>query len=325
MTILSKKKIVFKCSCNFEVGNGHFRRLINYAKIISNNSVDIFFLITNSFDKQIIEIKNNGFIVLEKEPNKCDLLVIDDYLIGHEQETKYRKWARKILVIDDLCKIKHECDILLNPNFGTNKEDYKKLLPEDCKIYTGINYFAFDKDILKFRKKSINKKLRKILVINGFYDKKNIIPSIVNDIFNNCKNVELNIIIGKKKKEILTLKKNNNLNIFINPNEKLHIMKSSDLAFTSSGQTSLELMLLNVPSVIYKVSENQKKNYNFLIKNNLALNVDFKKRNVKEVLNEFLDYQTKAKFLKNNCYNFFKKINHNRILELFHNILELNR
>ena len=149
-------------------------------------------------------------------------VVIDDYLIGHEQETKYRKWACKILVIDDLCKIKNECDILLYPNFGTNKEDYKKLLPEDCKIYTGINYFAFDKDILKFRKKSINKKLRKILVINGFYDKKNIIPSIVNDIFNNCKNVELNIIIGKKKKEILTLKKNNNLNIFSNPNEKLH-------------------------------------------------------------------------------------------------------
>ena len=54
--------------------------------------------------------------------------------------------------------------------------------------------FKFTLDKKSFLSLVKDKKLRKILVINGFYDKKNIIPSIVNDIFNNCKNVELNII-----------------------------------------------------------------------------------------------------------------------------------
>ncbi len=41
-------------------------------------------------------------------PGGCDLLVVDHYGIGDEDERRFRGWARCVLVIDDLANRRHD-------------------------------------------------------------------------------------------------------------------------------------------------------------------------------------------------------------------------
>ena len=52
-------------------------------------------------------------------------MVFDGYDFDETYEKHFRQFAEKILVVDDLAKRKHDCDILLDQTFGREKKDYR--------------------------------------------------------------------------------------------------------------------------------------------------------------------------------------------------------
>src|SRR3546814_8388281 len=70
----------------------------------------------------------------------ADLLVVDHYGLDALWETPQRRWAKTILVLDDLADRRHDCDVLVDQTFGRAVADYDGLVPAHCRRLTGSAY-----------------------------------------------------------------------------------------------------------------------------------------------------------------------------------------
>ena len=52
---------------------------------------------------------------------------MDHYEIDYLWEKEVKGLSKNFIVIDDLANRKHDCDILIDQNLGSNSEDYRKL------------------------------------------------------------------------------------------------------------------------------------------------------------------------------------------------------
>lgn len=73
-------------------------------------------------------------------PRKLAWLVVDDYSADSEQESAFRAYANRIMVIDDVPDREHDCDILLNQNAGVSVRSYEALVPATCELMVGTRY-----------------------------------------------------------------------------------------------------------------------------------------------------------------------------------------
>jgi spore coat polysaccharide biosynthesis predicted glycosyltransferase SpsG len=143
-------KVAFRTDATNKIGTGHFMRCLTLACELKKQGAHILFLSRN-LPKHLNDIlctKGIEYIPLnfdevdgliddlthaswlgasQSQDSKAsikalseqvwDWLVVDHYAIDHRWETKLRKLANRILVIDDLADRQHDCDLLLDQNF----------------------------------------------------------------------------------------------------------------------------------------------------------------------------------------------------------------
>ena len=69
-----------------------------------------------------------------------DLMVVDHYALDQRWQARMAQSAGRIMVIDDLADRRHECDILIDQNYGHDPSVYTGLVPERCQILAGPAY-----------------------------------------------------------------------------------------------------------------------------------------------------------------------------------------
>jgi len=195
------------------------------------------------------------------------LLIVDHYQRGFKFEHDCRKWAKKIMTITDLYDITHDCDILLNQNIGSSDEDYKKHVPQNCQILTGVKYAMLRKEFKFFRKKMGTTKFyknnpRRILICFGGGDPKNITKKVVNLIKRSHLKVHIDIVISRLYPHFDDLK--NIIRNFPmpcelhqNPPNLINLMSKADIAIGASGAMSWERCCVGLPTIILSLADNQ--------------------------------------------------------------------
>ena len=313
-------KVAFFVQGSQEIGYGHIFRCIRLAKLLKKKYRLVFFSFNrtavnlikkNKFDafyiKDINKIKNYNCVIIDKLNNNKNFL------------KKISRLNKKLVTIDD--KNIFKLDNLRKLNFLYFPKKYEK-----NKI---INNFKYHIPLENFINNKFNKKIKKILIIQGGSDPyKNL-----NKIYQNIKK-----LISSEQKIIFHFhlgirKKNDNVMKFFIKRKKMHknlyfshniqniskIIKNSDLAITACGTSALDLIYSKVPS-IYATNENKELHtakifdklglgiYYGKIKNNkknkliYCLNFlisDYKKRlRVYRVMNKFNFKNSKKYFLK---------------------------
>lgn len=198
--------------------------------------------------------------------DNADLLIVDSYALDEVWHKQLKPHAKKIMVIDDLADRQFDCDVLLNQNLGSQKEDYQGKLPSDCELLLGCDYALLRTEFAELRKQTKEKRMntkeiKNILINMGGSDNNNVTYDVLQQL-----NDDFHVVVvlggaSPHKKMINEFVKNKNIKVevIINADNMAELMLKADLAIGASGTTSLERCCLGLPTLLYVLAENQKR------------------------------------------------------------------
>lgn len=250
------------------IGSGHIFRCIALAEEIKKNKKSIVFLSSNKKNFLIhskkfphIELKGRNeterIQECKKYMNIVKCLIID----LPKYEEKYSKKLKKenVIIINDLGNIKIFSKMLINGSIVKKFQKYE-IKKKMTRVLAGPKYMLIRKEFaeLRIKNKKINKSIKKILLVFGGSDEKNITKKILK--FLPSKNLQITILLGpgnKNKKNIAQFRKINNVKVLENPKNIASLFLKQDLIISSTGITIYELACLGIPTIMIPANSAQ--------------------------------------------------------------------
>jgi UDP-2,4-diacetamido-2,4,6-trideoxy-beta-L-altropyranose hydrolase len=219
------------------------------------------------------------------EDIKPDWLIVDHYAIDQTWQACLKPTYKKLMVIDDLADRQHQCDLLLDQNYGSTKKKYEALVPESCLILAGTRYALLRPEFNQWRAFSLayrkDLKLKKLLITLGGVDPDNFTGLILDKLKNSGlpSDSEIKVIMGATAPHLNVIKKMAKTipyktEVMSNIVNVAEIMATSDLAIGAAGATTWERCCLGLPTIQLVVAENQKEIAQSLAKQNIVKLLD---------------------------------------------------
>ena len=271
------KNVIFKLDFNKKIGLGN---LIRCLRIGNELPFEKIYFVKHKINKKIKKkIKKNNRIFVQKPKtnalydakefvknkyvNKQSTLIIDDRKIDHRWHKIVKPYVKKIIVIDDLAINRNYCDIYVNYKITKNKNLRRKVIKlnqKNTKICLGENYVILDRE-LKTKKK--NHLPKKILINFGnsfdFSKAKKLIRNVANSLPNKIQIIICIGLLSKNYNYIYDLsKKYKNVKIIYKQVFIEDILNDIDLFIGSCGTALFENSYLNIPSIFFSISIDQK-------------------------------------------------------------------
>ena len=316
---MKTKKAYFCFEASPSIGAGHAIRSTVIADALIEMGWECI-IVTKVESYQFIESLQRFKRVEPKQfyenPIECELVVIDNYSLDEAYEIRFRPYAKRILVIDDLANRRHDCDVLLDQTFGRTEKEYNGLVPVSCKVLAGNDYILLRNSFEILRQKALDKRkktieIRRILVSMGGYDSKNHTLKALEFIQESGFKGIVDIALGfsaphQKSVQNMTKGISNECNLYINA-DMPKLIYDADLAIAAAGSSVWERCCLGLPSVLLVTARNQEFIYKTLISKHYAFSS----------LQETFAY-----FKKENYFGFAQKIS-SLIVNATQNVLNL--
>ncbi len=294
-------KVVFRTDASVQMGIGHVMRCLTLAQVLKNNGVNVEFICRKHKGNLIDKIRSNGLSVHELKvfeeaevdnklahshwlwatqqqdaddcieilkAEKIDWLIVDHYALDAQWQKRLKPYCKKLMVIDDLADRKHQCDVLLDQNFGRSSKDYKDLVPTSAKLLMGSKYALLRSEFEKYRQYSLNRrkdeKFKKLLVNMGGSDPDNITGKVIErlQIVKLPKDVEITIVMGKTAPHLARVIASANKlpyrsGVKVDIDNMAELMANADIAIGASGATTWERCCLGLPTIQLITAYNQ--------------------------------------------------------------------
>lgn len=302
---LIEMNVVFRADASIEIGTGHVMRCLTLADSLHQRGVVCCFVCKEHPGNLIEVISGRGFTVHaipvigakgyeDDEPAldhqrwlggdwrsdaamtiesigsmEIDWLVVDHYSLDARWEKHLRSYCNAVLVIDDLADRAHDCNVLLDQNYGRRPADYAGRVSDDCKILVGPRFALLRPDFSELRGKSLerrkNPQLRRLLISLGGVDKDNATGAVL-DTIRSCSlsnDVRLTVVLGShspylEQVRAIALEMPWATDLLIDVREMAALMADCDLAIGAAGISAWERCCLGLPSLIVLLAENQK-------------------------------------------------------------------
>jgi len=296
-------KIIFRVDASLQIGTGHVMRCLCLAEALKKRGDDVEFICRQHKGNLINKIRLSGFNVYELElfknskvdiklfhsswlgvtqqkdsfdsinilkKNETDWLIIDHYGLDQDWQKKLKSYCKKIMVIDDIADRVHDCDLLLDQNFGSSKTKYQGLVKKYCTILAGSDYALLRPEFQKWRDYSLKRrdnklKINSILVTLGGVDLDNYTGKVLKQLAE-CKlgeNTKINVVMGVyaphlKEVQEQAVRMPFRTELKIGVNNMAELMANADLAIGATGSTTWERCCLGLPTIQFSISENQR-------------------------------------------------------------------
>lgn len=266
--------ILFFISVGKRIGIGHLKRCCNLAEklsqlnfeckfILEEDLYSVEYLISNNFSFLLTEnissfLNEDNYTIKKSKVIVLDLLNIDSRITKIIREKHNHI---KIIALDYFDMEDSNINTIIN--LKNHNEFLKKPISSKVKYLEGVKYGIISNDFTPFiylKKKSTNE--FKILLTFGGSDPQNytlkVLPFLLSFIekYPCC----VDIIIGPNfncKDEIENYISNIRLNCFkihTTPNNLAELIFHSDIVFSSSGTTAIEVATLGIPSILFPQS-----------------------------------------------------------------------
>ncbi len=292
-------KVVFRVDASLQMGTGHVMRCLALAQALKYNEANVEFICRKHEGSLIDKIRLNGFNVHELEvleevddklahshwlgatqqqdaddcldilkAEKTNWLIVDHYALDEQWQKRLKPYCKKLMVIDDLADRKHQCDVLLDQNFGRSYQDYKDLVPASAKLLMGSEYALLRPEFEKYRQYSLDRrkdeKFKKLLINMGGADKDNITGKVIErlQVAKLSKDVEITVVMGKTAPHLTSvITSANNLpyrsEVKVDVDNMAELMANADIAIGASGATTWERCCLGLPTIQLITAYNQ--------------------------------------------------------------------
>lgn len=195
---------------------------------------------------------------------KWDWLIVDNYALDIDWETRLLSKVRHILVIDDIADRQHDCDVLLDQNFYLNmRVRYKGKVPDHCQLLLGPNYALFRDEFRQVSNVSPRSdRVDRILVFFGGSDVFNYTTLAIEALADSGRNdLIVHVVVGLQHaylESIKSLCQRYGFMCEVQTNRMAELIVESDLAIGAGGSTSWEYCVLGLPVLIVITAENQR-------------------------------------------------------------------
>ena len=177
-----------------------------------------------------------------------------------------RSTCKRIMVIDDLADRRHDCDLLLEQNYGSSALRYRDLVPESCLQFYGPDYALLKPTYSNHRAQlpTRDDKVRSVLIyFGGGTDSKNLTGMAVWEFqAKMLKYIKLVVVVGAAYVHIASLKKQleerGNATVHQQLPDLAKLMLKADFAIGAGGVTTWERCCLGLPSMVISIADNQR-------------------------------------------------------------------
>lgn len=296
--------VVFRVDSSRQIGSGHLMRCLTLARGLKKAGASCSF-VSRALDGNLNGlISSEGFTLIElpkselpiqkpgkSEPShshwreagweidaletlkvvsnqKVDWLIVDHYGLWGNWHIVMRDCHAKIMVIDDLADRKHDCDLLLDQNLGSDLELYQGLIPTECRSVFGPDYALLRPEFSDYRESSLKRrhegKIDHIMINFGGGDPFDYIGKTLGALLNMdiSHHVTISIIFGG----LATMTSEHQRLISCMPvkvktygavTNMAEILSDCDLVIGAAGGSAWERCCLGVPSLVFPLALNQ--------------------------------------------------------------------
>ncbi len=300
---LKKKNIVFVVTGYPEVGLGHVYNSLIIANEILNHRV--CFLLDKKSKLGFQKVMENNYEVYLQKSNDLaeeviklgpDIVVNDILDTSAAYIRKLTSNKLKVINFEDLGQGAAHADVLFNAIYPE-----KKALSNH---YYGPEYFCAREEFLLTKAKSLQKKVRKVLITFGGVDPNNFTLKCLKAIYPYCEKsgIQIDVVVGLGYKKSKMLKQFSNVAVYQNIKNISNYMREADIVFTSAGRTTYEIAVLGTPSII--LAQNTRELTHFFADEthgfkNLGLGNKVTQKEVLTVLQKLIDNFGERKKMQN--------------------------
>lgn len=278
---MTGKLAVFRCDASREIGGGHIQRCLVLADALAECGWTSRFLTRAASVDTVPRLELSGHeVVAADTPDPddptalaaiakegCDLLVVDHYRIDADYEAACRRFARNIMVIDDLADRPHDCDLLLDQTLGRVVENYRPYVSDDCRFLLGPGFALLRGQFASARERALRRRsaasLRRVLVGFGAADGRGLSSIALHGLFASRLGLKVDIVIGAIAPALpavreLAAREPEKVRVHVGVDNVAELMTRADLAIGACGSMSWERCCVGLPALGIVTSENQK-------------------------------------------------------------------
>ena len=265
------KKIIIRADSNEKIAGGHIMRTKSIAAALKEQGTEVVFVTADEkskpllddfknivlgtkYDEMDAELGKFSQIIAEIKP---DFILIDSYFVTKNYLATLKKLV-KTAYINDVMKFPYEVDLLINYSAFLNQENYKNWQVLAGDFLLGSAFAPLRAEFSKNPKAKITN-IKKVLITTGNSDNLGFMPSFLSLLDNELKKLEFFAISGLFNTHKNELKKleNENIKVLENVENMSQIMRECDIAISAGGSTLYELAALSLPTICFKIAENQ--------------------------------------------------------------------
>jgi UDP-2,4-diacetamido-2,4,6-trideoxy-beta-L-altropyranose hydrolase len=292
-------RIAFRTDASSQIGTGHVVRCLTLADALREQGAECQFVCREHEGHLMDHIRSRGYEAhalprpssntsSESDPAHAswlgvvwqtdaaqtrqalgsevlDWLIVDHYALDHRWESALRSSCKRIMVIDDLADRQHDCDLLLDQNYGSSAERYRGLVSADCAQCHGPEY-ALLKPVYAERRAQLSARdgqvHRVLIYFGGGADAANL-TSLAVQAFQvpELAYIELDIVAGAAYAHQSSLEElvaqRGKATIHRQLPDLADLMAKSDLAVGAGGATTWERCCMRLPTIVISIAENQ--------------------------------------------------------------------
>lgn len=265
-------KTLIRSDSGSKIGLGHIKRDLIYAKNLQNVSFACLNLdgnIINELPYKVHFLHSNSqtelIDLIKKE--KFTHIVFDHYDINFEFEKNIKDNTHIHITSFDDMLLPHFCDILINTSCYAKLEDYKNLVPDNCKILVKV-WLLRDEFLIESQTK--REKIYDHFICFGGTDHKNLSMRIASDLIFKGKNSKIIIATTHTNSNLKELKTFAKDKLIIDSPNLARLMNESKLLHISASSIANEAIYLNAKFIAYKTAKNQELLFQYLKKNGVT-------------------------------------------------------
>lgn len=316
-SILTRKRIIFRCDGYVALGMGHVYNCITLAYsmiehevllVIQKDSVEgIKKIQETNLPYRIIENdgRNNGnraeldALIAEFKPDIWvnDLLNTEADYIQH-----LKTLVPRVITIEDLGPGTKYVDAAINALY--TDDDLR-----GRNIFNGWRYVCLRDEFQVERSRAFSNQVKNVMIMFGGTDPSNynaMLYRIITDrIAENHKDVRFNFVVGigyDVEKHGLKTIESKNIYVYPNVQRVTRFMKEADLAITSQGRSIFEFAAMGVPAIV--LSQNQREtSHSFATMRHGFINLGVGSEIQPEIIENTLDWLINTRTIRKNMYD----------------------
>lgn len=194
-----------------------------------------------------------------------DWLIVDHYSLDFKWEKTLRSACKRLMVIDDLADRLHDCDLLLDQNFGSSRERYTGLVPQSCVQLHGPDHALINPAYAAHRDKFVRRieAIRRVLIyFGGGAGSVDIVGMALRALSRQeLTHIKVDIVISHAYRYRLALEsaatQRGGVTIHTQLPNLVDLMAIADLSIGAGGVTTWERCCMGLPSIVVSVADNQ--------------------------------------------------------------------